>query len=190
MSRLHYYAALVLLVASGFSLAAHRRPRPVEGPVPVATAPSPTGAEGWFQSVKPYCNAVEAEVVLRNSPAPEGLEGQAFTAACLALSGRIEAARAILLGIPEADRYRAAGIVFDVAHPVADAGDDRSAGPIMSLVVEFWPNHYMALYHAGMADYALGDLDLARKYLNAFLENYSQNDGWRSNALTVLERLK
>jgi hypothetical protein len=29
---------------------------------------------------------------------------------------------------PAEDRAEAAGVVFDVAHPIADAGDDRSAG--------------------------------------------------------------
>ena len=84
--------------------------------------------------------------------------------------------------LPESARFSAAGIVFDVAHPIADAGDDRSAGPIMGLVVEFWPNHYMALYHAGMASYGLGYAELARKYLEEFLALYEQDDGWRSNA--------
>ena len=88
------------------------------------------------------------------------------------------------------DRYRAAGIVFDVAHPVADAGDDRSAGPIMELVVEYWPNHYMALYHAGMSEYALEQPALARTHLQAFLSYYNQNDGWTRNARDVLARLR
>ena len=88
------------------------------------------------------------------------------------------------------DRYRAAGIVFDVAHPVADAGDDRSAGPIMELVVDYWPNHYMALYHAGMSEYALEQPALARTHLQAFLSYYNQNDGWTRNARDVLARLR
>jgi predicted TPR repeat methyltransferase len=81
------------------------------------------------------------------------------------------------------------GIVFDVAHPVADAGDDRAAGPIMQMVVDFWPNHYMALYHAGMSEYALGQPELARKHLRSFLDNYPSDDGWRRNAIEVLGRL-
>jgi hypothetical protein len=76
-----------------------------------------------------------------------------------------------------------------VAHPVADAGDDRSAGPIMELVVDYWPNHYMALYHAGMAEYMLGQRDLARHSLQEFLKYYHESDGFTSNARTVLSRL-
>ena len=79
--------------------------------------------------------------------------------------------------------------MFDVAHPVADAGDDLSAGPIMELVVEFWPNHYMALYHAGISNYELSHHDAARRYLKEFLHYYDQNDGWRSNAIAVLRDL-
>lgn len=197
MSRLHYYAAIVLLAASLFSLLApgfapSRGPEVALLPVPVVasgTAPLP-GAQGWFQSIKPFCNTVEADVALRNNPAPAGQEGVGYTAACLALAGRIDAARDAINSLAESDRYSAAGIVFEVAHPIADAGDDRSAGPIMGLVVEFWPNHYMALYHAGMATYGLGNNELARKYLENFLALYAEKDGWRSNAEEVLRRLQ
>jgi hypothetical protein len=47
----------------------------------------------------------------------------------------------------------------------------------------------MALYHAGMAEYMLGQRGLARKNLREFLKLYHENDGWRSNGLTVLARL-
>jgi len=197
MSRLHYYAAMVLLVASLFSLVASGMARSapdLEGTFrsPVATAGSPPlrGAQGWFQAIKPFCNTVEAEVALRSTPAPDGVEGMAYTAACLALAGRVDAAREMLRAVSDSDRWRAAGIVFDVAHPIADAGDDRSAGPIMALVVEFWPSHYMALYHAGMASYGTGNTFLARKYLEQFLQLYTQDDGWRTNAEDVLRRLQ
>ena len=196
MSRLHYYAAMTFLVASLFVLVGHGLAR--SGPELVVTpnvqAPAPTppaaGPVGWFQAMKPYCNTVEVEVALKNNPAPEGTEGVAYAAACLALAGRIDGAREAIAGLPVAERPRAAGVVFDVAHPIADAGDDRSAGPIMGLVVEFWPDHYMALYHAGMASYGLGYSLLAKQYLQKFLELYEQDDGWRSNAEQVLGRIK
>ena len=89
----------------------------------------------------------------------------------------------------QADRAGAAGIVFNVGHPVADAGDDQSAGPIMRLVVEYQPDNYMALYHAGMSEYILGQPDLARTHLEAFLARYASEDGWRANALEVLQRI-
>ena len=79
--------------------------------------------------------------------------------------------------------------MFNVAHPVADAGDDRSAGPIMAMVVDFWPNHHMALYHAGMSELALGESAKARTHLQAFLQFYGSEDGWRSSAKAALERL-
>ena len=196
MSRLHYYAAIAFLVASLFVLVgrglARSGPEFVMTPNVQPAAPNPpaAGALGWFQAMKPYCNTVEAEMALKNNPAPEGTEGVAFTAACLALAGKIDGARAAIAALPVSERARAAGVVFDVAHPIADAGDDRSAGPIMGLVVEFWPDHYMALYHAGMASYGLGYNLLAKKYLEQFLELYNQDDGWRSNARQVLARIK
>lgn len=49
--------------------------------------------------------------------------------------------------MPKKQQEKAAGIVFRIGHPVADAGDDESAGPIMNLVVKYQPWNYMALYH-------------------------------------------
>jgi predicted HD phosphohydrolase len=96
----------------------------------------------------------------------------------------------LIAALDDDDRWRAAGIVFEIGHPVADMGDDRSAGPIMELVVEFWPNHYMALYHAGAARYALGEPVAARRHLAAFLEHYTAMDGWTRNAHRMLADLE
>jgi len=60
----------------------------------------------------------------------------------------------------------------------------------MELVIQYWPNHYMALYHAGMSEYALGQPALAKKNLTAFLSYYHLNDGWMRNARNVLARLR
>jgi hypothetical protein len=147
-------------------------------------------AEQWYAAMKPYCNAVEVDVFHRQHPALQTTEGQGYSAACYALAGRIDSARAVIERLPSEDRYRAAGIVFDVGHPVADAGDDRAAGPIMELVLEYWPNQYMALYHAGMSEFALGQYTLARTHLTSFLASYSQDDGWTRNARDVLARLR
>ena len=117
-------------------------------------------------------------------------QGTGYAAACFALAGRIESGRSLIAALDPADRWKAAAIVFDIGHPIADLGDDRSAGPIMSLVVEFWPQHYMALYHAGMANYAIGETRLARQQLEQFLELYQSADGWRSNASEVLGRIR
>ena len=151
-------------------------------PVPAV----PRDAAAWFQSVKPGCNALEVETTVRQHPAPAGLEGTGYAAACWAIAGRTARARELISTLQADERWRAAGTVFEIAHPIADMGDDRSAGPIMELVVEFWPNHYMALYHAGAARFVLGDRDLARKYLEEFLRYYDHPDGWTANARTML----
>ncbi len=140
--------------------------------------------------MKPYCNAVEVSNIQRDAPAPRSVEGVGYNAACLALAGRIDGARRAIDELNERDRQRAAEIVFEIGHPVADAGDDRSAGPIMELVVDYIPNHYMALYHAGMAEYMLGQRDLSRRNLQQFLQYYPPEDGWRHNAKEVLGRLE
>jgi hypothetical protein len=146
-------------------------------------------AAQWFRRVKPYCNTVEVATLERGTPAPATLEGSGYHAACLALAGRVDDARRVIDAVPQANRAQAVGVVFDVGHPVADAGDDKSAGPIMELVIDYWPNHYMALYHAGMAEYMLGQRDLAKHNLDEFLRYYHENDGWTSNAKEVLGRL-
>lgn len=52
----------------------------------------------------------------------------------------------------------------------------------MELVVEFWPNHYMALYHAGASRFQRGDFAGARSYLERFLTHYDRDDGWAESA--------
>jgi thioredoxin-like negative regulator of GroEL len=145
--------------------------------------------EAWWSRIRANCNPVEVELAQRMRPAPAALDGQAYSAACWALAGRVDSARAVIDRLPAPDRYQAAGVVFNVAHPIAEAGDDRSAGPIMELVVQYWPNHYMALYHAGMAEYATGQRALARKNLAAFLTYYHEDDGWTQRARETLRQL-
>jgi tetratricopeptide (TPR) repeat protein len=161
------------------------------GGEPVAAPVAYTGPAGeWYQLVKPFCNALEVETRVRQQPPPAGPEGAGYGAACYALAGRIDRARELILALPAGSRGQASSIVFNIGHPVADAGDDRSAGPIMELVLEFWPENYMALYHAGISEYALGQADKARERLHQFLDLYHENDGWRANALEVLARLE
>ena len=147
-------------------------------------------AVSWFHSMKSYCNPVEVATRLNWSPAPRSADGMAYEAACFALAGRIDSARDLILQLPEDQQWHAAGVVFNVGHPVADAGDDLAAGPLMELVVEFWPNHYMALYHAGAARYALGDHGYAHGYLTRFLEHYDPDDGWRRSALGMIAEIE
>ena len=189
MHRVIYAAGWGYLALCGLVLAKSRTPAPRSG----EPRPSPAsygGAAGeWFAQVKPFCNAVEVEVRQQQLPAPSGVEGAGYSAACYALAGRIDRAREVIDHLASGERSQAAGIVFAIGHPVADAGDDQSAGPIMRLVVSYQPGNYMALYHAGMSEYILGQLDFARTHLERFLELYRSEDGWRNNALDVLKRM-
>jgi tetratricopeptide (TPR) repeat protein len=188
MRRTLYFAGLGYLAICGM-LVLRKRQRPY---VPEAAVIGTTGsatADSWWARTKARCNAVEVELAHRMTPPPKTFDGQSYSAACYALAGKIDSARAIIDRLPQGERYRAAGVVFNVAHPIADAGDNRSAGPIMELVIEYWPNHYMALYHAGMAEYGLGQAELARKNLTAFLANYHADDGWTRSARETLVRL-
>ncbi len=147
-------------------------------------------AQRWFRVAKPFCNPVEVAQLMARRQAAPGWDGAGYAAGCWALAGKIDQARSTLQGVPEPDRWRAAGIVFDLAHGVADAGDDLAAGPIMNLVLESWPNHFMALYHAGMSDYTLGHGKRARTHLAQFLELYKTEDGFRHNAQAALAKLR
>ena len=184
------FSALVLMWPSPVA-SSHGHPRPavVSHPTPAVVTKLPDTAGQWFRTIKPYCNSVEVETQHRRMPPPQTFEGTGYSAACYALAGKIEKARAAILALPRAQQWEAVGIVFNVAHPVADAGDDLSAGPIMELVVDFWPNHYMALYHAGISNHELGQPQRARRYLNNFLKHYDRNDVWRERAEAVLSEL-
>jgi tetratricopeptide (TPR) repeat protein len=186
MHRALYFAGFGYLAICGLIVLRHHK---TAAPAPQTGTTFDGSAQQWFAAIKPFCNAVEVEIVQSRHPAPATLEGKGLSAACYALAGKIDSARAIIDRLAEADRYRAAGIVFDIAHPVADAGDNRSAGPIMELVISYWPNHYMALYHAGMAEFALGEADLAAKNLTAFLKYYHENDGWTQSARATLAQI-
>lgn len=144
----------------------------------------------WFLSFKQYCNSVEVETAHLRHPPPSSPEGSAFSAACYALAGKIDRARGMIGALSAQQRAYAAGVVFGVGHPVADAGDDESAGPIMRLVLEFQPENYMALYHAGMSEAILGQDALARRHLSRFLELYEPQDGWTTSARRQLAELE
>jgi hypothetical protein len=169
------------------------------GSVDVATATSgllttrqvagpQTGAQ-WLTDMRRFCNPVDVVTHMGRTPAPATDDGSMHEAACLALSGRIDSARSALLELPEDERWRGAGVVFNVGHPAADAGDETAAGPLMELVVEFRPNHHMALYHAGAARFESDDPSEARDYLQRFLVHYDGKDGWRRSATQMLAKL-
>ena len=158
-------------------------------PVPSQPAAHRSGAQ-WFAAMKQYCNPVEVDIRTRYTPPPPTSDGAGYAAACFALAGKIDRARTIIGEIAPAGRAAAASVLFEVAHPVADAGDDRASGPMMELVLEYWPNNYMALYHAGMSEYSLGQSDLAEKHLKAFLALYTPVDGFTSNARQALASIE
>lgn len=149
-----------------------------------------TPTESWFTQIKPYCNPVEVAMAMQRDPPPSDEQGQALAAACYALAGKIDNARDKINGLPGDRREWAAGIVFEIAHPIADEGDDASAGPIMQMVVEYSPRHFMALYHAGMALYGTGNRGKAEEDLVRFLDIYKTNDSWTENAKQTLEKIR
>jgi hypothetical protein len=138
--------------------------------------------------MKPYCNQVEVDVRERYSP-PRDDGGCRATPLPASLAGKLERARQIIEGIVPGRRAGAANVLFEVAHPVADAGDDRASGPMMELVLEYWPNNYMALYHAGMSEYSLGQTGLAEKHLQTFLQMYTVADYFHENAEKALKAM-
>ncbi len=143
----------------------------------------------WFSAIKPRCNALEAMTAINTTPPPTNWEGSGYAAACYALAGKLEAADRTIEQLDFGSRAQAVNIVFEIGHPVADAGDDRSAGPIMELVLKYWPQNYMAMYHAGMSAYALGDIHLSKQRLTDFLTIYTAQDGWTNNAKIVLDKI-
>jgi hypothetical protein len=188
MSRSYYILGWGYVLACCWLMAGARTSSSRSGESPVY-APPASDAVQWFRRAKPYCNSVEVQTMQRQSPPPNTVDGAGYQAACDALAGHIDDARRVIDRLSGADRLKATEIVFEVGHPVADAGDDRSAGPIMELVIDYWPNHFMALYHAGMAEYMLGQRDLARHNLQEFQKYYHEQDGWTQNATDVLKRL-
>jgi serine/threonine protein kinase len=151
---------------------------------------APSSPQQWFAMAKPFCNPVEVAQLMARRPAPAGWSGAGYAAGCWGLAGRIKEARSALATVTDEERPRAAGIVFDLAHPVADAGDDIATAPIMNLVLESRPTDFQALYHAGMSDYALGNAERARTHLTEFLRLYKENDGFTRNARDALEKLR
>jgi hypothetical protein len=149
-----------------------------------------TPGERWFNQIKSHCNSVEVATAIRSFPPPKDADGTAYMAGCYALAGKTKMAKGIIDGLAAKERDYAATVVFNIGHPVADAGDDESAGPIMRLVIDYQPYNFMALYHAGMSEYAIGENDRSTLHLKQFLTIYQTDDGWRQNALSVLNAIE
>ncbi|MCC0176022.1 serine/threonine protein kinase [Waterburya agarophytonicola K14] len=149
-----------------------------------------TPEQQWFKSIKSRCNAVEVVTAMRNTSYPKTQTGVGYAASCYALAGRIDLADKIIQELPTRQQVYAAEVVFNIGHPVADAGDDRSAGPIMDLVLRYWSENYMALYHGGMSAYVLDDYPKAKKHLEEFLRIYQRQDYWTNKAKNALSRME
>jgi serine/threonine protein kinase len=181
---------LAFLVSSGLLFTRAPAPAIDTSATPSSNIPADTTTgNGWFDRIKPRCNAVEVVTAIIGNPPPADWQGVGYAAACYALAGKIEAADGSIAQLDPSLRAQAVNIVFEIGHPVADAGDDRSAGPIMELVLKYWPQNYMAMYHAGMSAYALGDIPLSQRRLTDFLNTYQAVDGWTNNARTVLAKI-
>ncbi|HEY1558990.1 MAG TPA: hypothetical protein VGF94_29410 [Kofleriaceae bacterium] len=128
-----------------------------------------------------HCTPLDVEVYLAQSKLDPPDE-----VACYAVAGKIDRVRALLDQMPAEGRMVTVRAIFAIAHPIADAGDDASAGPIMLLVVDYDPSNYMAVFHAGMAEFALGHDDIARAQLARFLTMYTPKDVWRERAENAL----
>lgn len=152
----------------------------------IARSTISTSEEQWFNQIKPRCNSVEVATAIKSSPPPDTYQGVGYAAGCYALAGKIDKADNLIAQLPANLRPAATYIVFNIGHPVADAGDDESARPIMALVVKYWSENYMAMYHLGMSEYVLKDYQNSKRHLNEFLNMYQTEDGWRQNAITVL----
>jgi len=165
-------------------------------PIPFAkTQPSNAsviiaGGSEWFKTMRPYCNPVEVETYLVKIRPPDTTEGSGYAAACLALASKIDRARVVILDLPEKERFKASQFLFEIGHPIADSGDNKSSAPIMRLVLEFDPDNIEALYHAGTSEFALGDALKAKKHLSRFAELYKKNDMMSNTAYDILNRLE
>ena len=144
----------------------------------------------WFKSIKSRCNSVEVVTAMHNATYPQTPKGVGYAASCYALAGRLDLAEKVIQELPENLQVYAAAVVFNIGHPVADAGDDKSAGPIMDLVLRYWPDNYMALYHAGMSAYVLDDYPKAEIHLQKFLQIYQRQDVWTNKAKSALRRME
>jgi len=159
----------------------------------VTSAPqpeSPALPAEWFESVEARCTSSEARIITDLWPPPLSPEGTAYEAACFALAEDILMARALILGLPEESRTMAAGILFDVTDATHDPIGTKAAAPLLELVLEFWPNHYPALFYAGSVRYSTGDLAGATPLLERFLESYGPDDDWSSDARRMLDSIQ
>lgn len=155
---------------------------------PVRPKP-PTTPRTWFTGMLPNCRSDRVQLAVDLNHPPDGVEGIGYESACFAVAGHTAKARALVYGLPKEDRLQAATAIYNVAQEMVERGQETQAGPLMELVVEFWPNHYMALYEAGVTRYSQGDYTHARIYLSRFLELYVQHDDRADRARRMVQEM-
>ena len=173
----------------------NRRLPEVESAIAHVVTPTPESGSSalpadWFESIKARCTPSEARIITDVRPPPPSHEGTAYKATCFALADDIPMARALILGLPVESHTVAAGILFDVTGATYDPLVTAAAGPLLELVLEFWPNHYLALFYAGSVRYAGGDFSGAAPLLERFLESHGHDDGWSNDARGMLDSIR
>lgn len=141
------------------------------------------------KTVKPHCNTLEVVTTIHSNPYPETPLGVGYGASCYALAGKLPLADQAIQSLPQGARVDAANVLFEIGHPVADRNDDESAGPIMDLVLKYWPDNYMAHYHAGMSAYVLAENAKAVAHLKEFIKIYQNEDNWRQTAILAIDNI-
>lgn len=173
--------------------------RPEQPPAPVTAAaprpapskppPPPATPAEWYRRIEPSCTPSDVRLAVDLNRPPAGTSGTGYEAACFAVAMDMPKARALILGLPEQDRLQAVSVLFNVAQDMVDRGQEMPAGPLMELVLEFWPNHYVALFEAGATRFAIGDYPHARTYLQRFLEVYAPDDQRTQRAQRMMEEM-
>lgn len=190
-------AGMLGIASSAYVLHQYRR-HPVIYIEPHHTAPRTAtlrygsqASKDWFSRVRNRCTEQHVDEAVAERLKDDAWDERGYAAACLSLAGKIEASRAAIGALEPEDRRFAAAILFNVAHPIADAGDEAFAEPLMSLAAEFWPENYQALFHAGMADYAAQRFPRAREKLTRFLElaDGANHASSRSAARDALQKM-
>ena len=175
---------------SGVEVRSPRRawvPTEVLADLPAELATS--AAARWFAGARAHCNPVELEGVLADTARPGGPDGAAFAAACAALAGNLAVARAQVMAVDADNRGYASQVMFAVAHPLADRRNgDPAIAAIMRLVLEFWPENIIALYHLGIAEFMAQD-PRAAEHLRTFRERHPARDGFGAAADLLLREI-
>jgi serine/threonine protein kinase len=183
-------AAVILGITVGLPLIIGRLAyRPVETQSTALASAAIESEQQWFETIKPHCNSLEVVTAVQSTPYPKTPLGVGYGASCYALAGKLTLADQAIGSLSAEERITAAQVLFEIGHPVADQGDNESAGPIMDLVLKYWPENYMALYHAGMSAYVLAQNEKALKHLEAFLQIYQNNDGWTQSAAQAIDNI-